>query len=291
MYEEFMDLPGFDPTKMIHPQYRMLVEQARQIKDNYDELYKKGETLEQKTRKIKEKNKNYEKQDNQENVTIVDGKDNANQLVAKSNPAQKLIHDEKPKIQDSNDFTMGDFVEQERYDANSPIYKQLNEPITEGESKPINSVWISKGQLKKYLSSKIYFKIKERGQNRIRTYRYQAIGEDEIEELRQMSEDIRGFYTLMNIEGNTYEDREGNEKPALLRNGKMYRQLSKLENDYRKKLAKMVLNISATDYPKLEQFSDPDLTVNDIWGLKDILDSILERAVSGASYFRIASKT
>ena len=102
---------------------------------------------------------------------------------------------------------------------------------------------------------------------------------------------MRGFYTLMQLEGNTYEDIEGKERPMLLRNGKKYRQVSKLENDYKKKLAKMVLNISEEDYPKLEQFSDPDLTVMDIWGLKDILDSILERAVSGASYFRIASKT
>lgn len=261
MYEEYADLEGFDPNKMNDPKYVELVKEARQIKDNADEV-KRSQSM----------------QGVSNQVAIQETK----QEEKKPEP-KPIIEDIKPK---SNDFLQSDFIEQEKYNANSQISKMLD---SDQKSKPINSMWISKGQFKKYISAKSVFKIKEKDIERYRTYRYHAIGDTEIERLRQMAEDLRLFYNLMQVEQTYFEDREGIKKAVLRRNGKYYNQFSKLETDYRKELAKMCLGIDEKEFSELEMFSDPDYTVHDIWGLADILDGILERAVAGSSYFRIAS--
>ena len=298
MYEEYEDLPNFDPNRMNDPNYVELVKQARMIKDNEDELRKAGQLIEQKDALNK-----VPKEPEPNKITIVDGNDNA-ALINKTPepefviPKHPLPEERKPSApihdqkEHGSDFKMQDFIEQEKYDANSQIYKKLNAQDKQtGVSTPIESMWISKGQVKKYLASKNVFKIKEKEENRYRAYRFQAIGEDEIELLQKMGEDLRLFYNLMALEGYTAEDKQGKERLALRRYGKDYFQMTKLQLDYRKKVAEMCLGISNLDFSELEMFSDPDFSVLDIWGLNDIIDSILERAVSGASYFRIASKT
>lgn len=92
----------------------------------------------------------------------------------------------------------------------------------------------------------------------------------------------------MLLEKNTKEDIEGKEQPVLIRNGQYYFKMSELEQDYRKLIADICLGISPDDYDILEQWSDPEYTVYDIWGINDILDGIMERAINGTSYFRIA---
>jgi hypothetical protein len=294
MYEEYMDLPNFDPVRFANdPSYAELVKQARLIKDNEDALKKAGQTIEQKDAAIAARSTPKESP----KITVVDGNANA-ELVPKSEFKPTIIDEAKPSnvvteniTKNVNDFKMTDFIEQEKYNANSPIYKKLNsEQKQTGVSIPIESIWIDKGQVKKYLASKNVFKIKEKGENRYRVYRYTAVGDEEIEQLRLMGEDLRSFYQLMALEGNMIEDDNENKTLALHRNGKDYLQPSKLESDYDRKLAQLVLGISKEDFRELEMFSDPDFTVLDIWGLKDVLNSIIERAVSGASYFLIASK-
>ena len=290
MYEEYADLPNFDPSRMDDPNYRLMVEQARQIKDNEDALKKSGQTIEQKDAlRFKQEQQKAEPEPEPAKMTVIDKTaEQLTPLLEERKPSAP-IHDQK---ESGSDFKMQDFIDQEKYDANSPIYKNLNAQSNKtGVSTPIESMWINKGQVKKYLASKNSFKIKEKGENRYRAYRFKGIGETELEQLQKMGEDLRLFYNLMALEGYITEDREGKERLALRRNGKDYFQMSKLQLDYRKKVAEMCLGISNQDFAELEMLSDPDFTVHDIWGLYDILDTILERAVSGSSYFRIASKT
>ena len=255
MWEEYQDLKGFDPTRMNDPIYVQLVKDMRQIKDNEMEV---------------------------------------NRSMAHQQPKPQVQQQQQQvsnkQAQNTADFTMSDFIEQEKYDTSSQISKQFNKDTT-GQSIPINSMWVNKALIKKYLSSKMEFKIKEKGSERFRSYRYHAIGDEELEKLRQMAEDLRVFYQLMAMEGNTMEIKDGKTIPVLRRNGKNFIQISKLETEYRRELAEMCLGISNEDFAQLEQWSNSEYTIMDIWGLNDILDSILERAALGTSYFRIASKT
>lgn len=264
--EEFEDLPDFDPVMYENdPNYRELCKQARQIKDNDDEVKKANpvsQAIEQNRSEEIQLGSNVQAQNNSKTIT--------------------------ESIQATNDFKQIDFIEQEKYNSNSPIAKLANEI---GISKPINSIWVSKGSVKRYLSAKVVFKIKQKGENRFIEYRYRAIGDEEIEILKSMAEDINLFYQLLALEDNRKEDEDGNKRLVLRRNGKEYNQRSKMEMDYRRHIAFMCLGITHEDFKKLEQFSDPDYTIYDIWGISDILDGILERSVSGSSYFRIASKT
>lgn len=270
--EQFEDLPDFDPVRYANDeQYRILVDQARMIKDNEDEVKRSNPVSD-----AIEQNRSEEIQ--------MTGNKQA-QIQEEIKPSSHITEN---ITQSGQDFKQTDFIEQEKYNSNSPIAKQANDL---GISKPINSMWVSKGQVKRYLSAKVVFKIKEKNENRYRAYRYRGIGDDEIEILKQMAEDINLFYQLLALENNRDEDEDGNKRLVLLRNGKKYNQKSKMEMDYRRHIAFMCLGINHAEYKQLEQFSDPDFTVYDIWGINDIVDGILERSISGSSYFRIASKT
>lgn len=267
--EEFEDLPNFDPVAYAEdPNYRELVRQARQIKDNEKEINPVSNAIEQNRSEEIQLSSNVQAQKQSD-----------------PDPNSKTITE---SIQATNDFKQIDFIEQEKYNSNSPIAKLANDI---GISKPINSIWVSKGSIKRYLSAKVVFKIKEKNENRYIEYRYRGIGDDEIEILKQMAEDIGLFYQLLALENNRNEDSDGNNRLVLRRNGKDYNQKAKMEMDYRRHIAFMCLGITNDDYKKLEQFSDPDYTIYDIWGINDIIDGILERSVMGSSYFRIASKT
>jgi hypothetical protein len=254
VYEEYADLEGFDPKRMNDPQYVAMVKEARQIKDNELEV-KRSQVLEK----------------------------------TKQEQAQARLQAQAPKPvlvdRNTNDFTMSDFQTQERYDSNSPLAKQ--ESDTSG-SKPISGIWMSKGQIKKYIAGKMIFKIKELGQNRYRTYRYQSLGNVEVERLKQMSEDLTNFYRLMIIE-DQYTEELGVRRRALFRNGKYYTMIGELESDFRKEIALLTLGINYSEFDELEMLSDPDFTTKDIWGLGDIIDGLLDKAINGNSFFLTAS--
>ena len=132
--EEFEDLPNFNPEAYANdPNYRELVKQARQIKDNESEV----------------------KKSNPVSNAIEQNRSEEIQIQAQKQPITE-------NITAGNDFKQIDFIEQEKYNSNSPIAKQANDV---GISKPINSIWVSKGQVKRYLSAKVVFKIKEKNEN------------------------------------------------------------------------------------------------------------------------------
>lgn len=287
VYEEYKDLEGFDPTKMDDPIYAELVKQARQIKDNAIEIMTKGKPIQPNQEEIEILRKAEEIKARSGNISKPLNQQEAQKMKPERETINEIIYG-KPAVTPT-DLSVSEFINQEKLDQNSEIYKMSQQNIQLGQSQQINSMWMNKGQLKKYFSGKIYFNIKERNKDSFKKFRFQSVGSSDLERIREMSEDVSTFYQRMRLEQNFYEDRDGNKKLALLRNGNYYTSLAKLEMEYRKEIALICLGIDDVVFDTLEMLSDPEYTVKDIWGVYDVIDGILEKVTTGASYFRTAS--
>lgn len=260
--DELKKIENFDLERYHKdPAYRKYADQARQIKANADEI-----------QKTKEKSK--------EPYDI--NKDPKYTKVVEQNQEQVIEH--KPQV--TSDFNFSDFANVQKYDANSSISKAL----TRDRNVPVNSIWTDRAELKKYWATKKYIKIKIANEDRFNSYTFKSVNDEQLKQLQQMAEDINSFYGLISLEKNQFEDVDGQRKPALYRNGRYYYKISDLQSDFRKAIAFICLGIPEDEFNILEQFSDPDYTVNDIWGIYDIIDGIYERALKGGTYFRIAFK-
>lgn len=262
--EELKKIENFDLERYRNDAaYRKYCEQARQIKANADEI----------------------KRSQQKTVNNTYG-DIANNPKFTKVVEQQTVQQSKKPAESSADFSFSDFASVQEYDNNSPITKAL----TRDKNVPINSLWADRAQLKKYWATKKYIKIKIANEDRYNEYTFRSINDEQLKQLQQMAEDINNFYGLIALEKNQFEDIDGIKKPALLRNGRYYNKISDLQSDFRKAIGFICLGISEDEFNSLEQFSDPDYTINDIWGIYDLIDGIYERAIRGGTYFRIAFK-
>lgn len=255
---DYSALGNFDPNMMRDPQYKYAVNQALQIQENAkDVLRSEG---------IKSQMQPEQKPQPENQHTIINTKS------PNDNPS---------------DFKMSDFTNVQKYEADSAIAKMQNPQV--GTVQSVGSIWMSKEDMKKYFATKNIFKIKIRNEQNCKIYRFRSIGSEEQEKLYRMSNDLANFYPLMLAEENTIEGMD-DDKPVkvLSRDGKNYKHVSELMTDYRREISLMCLGIDYDEYEKLEQFSDPEYTVQDIWGINDIITGILDRALQGTSYFRIA---
>lgn len=264
--EELKKLENFDLELYNRdPNYRKMVDQSARIKANADEV-------------LRDQNKS---------AVPVFQDIKQDKKFTKVNEQQSLQPPKEiPKNEVTTDFTFKDLVNVEKYDPNSPITKSL----TNDKNVVINGMWTDRAVLKKYWASKKHIKIKVANENRFNTYTFRSVNEEQLKTLQQMAEDINNFYALIDFEKRTWEDIDGVRRQALFRNNRYYNQVSDLQSDYRKALAFTCLGIPEEEYNTLEQFSDPDYTKDDIWGIYDLIDGIYERAVRGGSYFLIAFK-
>ena len=257
------ELGNYDPEMMRDPAYRKMVEEAKALMSNARQVIRSNENKPQ---------------------------TQAPTPTPEQTPTTKegqVVLSEPQKLNQPIDFNLSDFQNMMRLDNNSTISKMQNIPT--GGNKPIGSIWMGKDEMKKYFACKNIFKVKIVNQVRYNTYRFHSINSEQQQILFRMVEDIRNFYPLMVTEGAEID--EGRDKPTkvLVRDGKNYRHISEIMVDYRKEIAFMCLGIEYEDFERLEMFSDPNYTILDIWGINDILDGILERALSGTSYFLIPS--
>jgi hypothetical protein len=262
--EELSKLENFDLELYNRdPNYRKIVDDARRIKANADEVLRdQGKTSVPQFEDIKQDPK-------------------FTKVTEVLEPPKTI-----PKNEVTTDFTFKDLVNIEKYDPNSPITKQL----TSNKNVIVNGMWTDRAVLKKYWATKKHIKIKIANEDRFNTYTFRSVNEEQLKELQQMAEDTNNFYGLVMFEKANYVNSKEEKVPALFRNGRYYTKISELQSDYRKQLCFICLGIPEEEYETLEQFSDPEYTVNDIWGINDLIDGIYERAVKGGSYFLIAFK-
>ncbi|HTH23127.1 MAG TPA: hypothetical protein VL854_12990 [Nitrososphaeraceae archaeon] len=256
---DYSALGNFDPNMMRDQKYKEVVNAALQMKQNAEEVLRSQPKIAQPVQPQPEN-----KQDN-----------------------KSVILTEKLPNDNPSDFKMSDFTNVQKYDPNSPVSKMQNPQV--GTVQSVGSIWMSKEDMKKYFATKNIFKIKILNEQNYKTYRFRSIGSEQQEKLYRMSNDLANFYPLMLAEENEIEGMD-DDKPTkvLLRDGKHYKHVSELMTDYRREIAFMCLGIEYDEFDKLEQFSDPEYTVQDVWGINDVITGLLERSLQGTSYFRIA---
>ena len=253
------ELGNYDPEMMRDPAYRKLVEDSKQIMGN--------------ARSVIRANENKPPEQKPEQPPTKEG---------------QVVLSEPQKLNQPIDFNLSDFNNVMRLDNNSTISKMQS--VQTGGNKPIGSIWMSKEEMKKYFACKNIFKVKILNEIRYNTYRFHSLGAEQQEILFRMVDDIRNFHPLLVTEGNEID--EGKETPTrvLVRDGKNYKYLAELMIDYRKEIALMCLGVEYEEFDRLEMYSDPNYTILDIWGINDIIDGVLDRALTGTSYFLIPSE-